>query len=157
MAAKRVFVSISSKSKHWAQAYNSAESAVNVALDLIKQRGLVPQDVDTPRLLIEDKFGSRTHIVFDILHDSYRSETAHLPDEGHLPVIAVWLGTRESVQTATQGLRNKVNDEVRQWHTLMGAERNPPFFFDRSGGAFPIFMDPQAAAVELVHSHTNIQ
>lgn len=148
MAAKRAFVSVSMKSKHWAQACNSVTAAIDVALNLLKQQGLVSQDVETPRLLVEERLGSRMHIVFDIHHDSYRPETAHLPSEGNLPVIAVWLGT-EKVQIATQGLCDKVNDEVRQWHTLVGAKRTPPFFFDRSGGAFPTFMKPQAAATEL--------
>ncbi len=143
MTAKRIFVSISSKSQHWPQSCESAKAAIDIALDLVKRQGLVPRDNEmSPRLLIEDKWGSRTHIVFDVLHDTYRSETAHLPSEGNLPVIVVWLSTTETAQPATQGIENRVNDEVRQWHTLTDAGGVPPFVFDRSGGAYPIFTNP---------------
>ncbi|KAI0459905.1 hypothetical protein F5B21DRAFT_499051 [Xylaria acuta] len=79
----------------------------------------------SPRLIVEDKWGSRTHIVFDVHHDSYNSKTAHLPSEGDLSVIAVWLSAAETVQLATQGIRERVNDEV-----LKHAIRSTPYNVD---------------------------
>lgn len=144
MVATRIFVSISQKSQHWSQVCESVENAVTIALDLVKQKGFVAHNVDTPRLLVEDKLGSRIHVVFDVDHDTYRPEVAHLPGQGNLPVIAVWFSKIDSAQLAPQGIRDKVNSEVRQWHTLKDANATPPFVFDRSKGACPTF---------VIHNH----
>ncbi|KAJ0100751.1 hypothetical protein J7T55_004262 [Diaporthe amygdali] len=142
MAARRVFLSVSAKSSHWPQVCESAEEAVRIAVELIKKENIITQ-WGVPRLLVEERWGSRTHIVFDILHDTYSSQEAHLPGHGNLPVIAVWLSKKEVVQTASEGIQKKVNDEVWEVHRLSGKGSEPPFFIDHSGGKVPIFMNPR--------------
>lgn len=143
MAARRIFLSVSAKSSHWPQVCESAEEAVRIAMELIEHEdSIIPQWRD-PKLLAEERWDSRTHIVFDILHDSYKSEEAHLPGHGDLPVIAVWLSKKQVVQTASEGIRNKVNNEVQEIHRLFGEGSQPPFFIDHSGGKVPVFMNPR--------------
>jgi len=142
MAARRIFLSISSKSSHWAQIRESPEEAVRIAVELIKKENIISQWGE-PKLLVEERWNQRTDIVFDILHDDYKSEEAHLPGHGNLPVILVWLSKNEAVQVATLGIQNKVNDEVRETHRLSGDGGEPPFFIDHSNGKVPLFMNPR--------------
>ncbi|KAH8762064.1 hypothetical protein F5883DRAFT_561656 [Diaporthe sp. PMI_573] len=142
MAARRILISISSKSSHWGQIRESPEEAIRIAEDLIKKENIISQWGE-PKLLVEERWGRRTHIVFDILHNDYRPEEAHLPGHGNLPVIAVWLSNTEAVQTATMGIQKKVNSEVREVHRLFGYGSEPPFFIDHSDGKVPLFMDPR--------------
>lgn len=143
MAARRVFLSVSAKSSHWPQVCESAEEAVRIAVELIRQEENMISQWGDPRLLVEERWGSRIHIVFDILHDTYNSQEAHLPGHGNLPVIAVWLSKKEVAQTASEGIQKKVNDEVREIHRLFGEGSEPPFFIDHSGGKVPVFMNPR--------------
>lgn len=158
MDARRIFVSFSSKSAHWpqtsepqiseaqisgAQISESAKVAVDIAMDLIKkEEGIIPRTGE-PKILVEERWGSRTHIVFDLLHDTYNPEDAHLPGHGDLPVIAVWLSGKEAVQVATPGLQTKVNHEIRDTHRKFGEGSKPPFFIDHSGGKVPMFVNPR--------------
>ncbi|KAH8761627.1 hypothetical protein F5883DRAFT_562595 [Diaporthe sp. PMI_573] len=142
MEARRILISISSKSSHWGQVRESPEEAIRIAADLIKKQNIIPQWWE-PKLLVEERWGQRTHIVFDILHSDYRPEEAHLPGHGNLPVITVSLSKTEAVQAATMGIQDKVNSKVREVHRLFGDGSEPPFFIDHSDGKVPLFMNPR--------------
>lgn len=146
MAARRVFVSISPRSRYWSQVCESAEAVLYIALALIKENKLLPDSVDTQdaKLLVEERWGLRTHIVFDICHDDYNSETAHLSSSDRLPVIAVWLSAKESAQIATKGIKIKVNEETREFHRLHPIGVQPPFIVDHTNGKVPCFANPRA-------------
>lgn len=143
MNARRVLVSVSTKSAHWSQIDTSPQDAVDISMDLIKQKKDLIPELGEPRLLVVEKWGSRTHIVFDLLHDTYNSDNAHLPDQGNLPVIAVWLSGQEVAQVATEGVKNRVNDEVRDMHRRFGDGGKPPFYVDHSDGKVPVFVNPR--------------
>ena len=142
--AKRIFVSISTKSRYWSQACESTEAVIEIALALAKQTNLVEPDTRDVKWIVEEKWGSRTHIVFDVLHDTYDSKTAHLPGHNNLPVISVFLSREESVQTANQLLRNRVNEEVRETHRVHPAGIEPPFIVDHTNGNVPRYGCPRS-------------
>ncbi|KAL2186856.1 hypothetical protein L209DRAFT_763897 [Thermothelomyces heterothallicus CBS 203.75] len=136
MAASRlrIFVSISPKSRFWSLACQSAQALVDLALGLVKKNGLVePDDECDPRFLVEERWGPRTHIVFDINHRDYDSNTAHLPGQiNNLPVVIVFLSRTESVQTTSKLLEDKINSE-------------PPFIVDHTEGKIPCYPNPRSA------------
>lgn len=152
MDARRVFVSISSKSAHWLRISESTEEAIGIAVNLIKDKNIVPRMGDA-KLLVEERWGSRTHVVFDMLHDAYNPETAHLPGHGNIPVIAVWLSGTEAIQVATKGLTEQVNDEVRDAHRKFGDGSKPPFFIDHSDGKVPLFVNPRTVNSDSEDKH----
>lgn len=157
MTATRVLVVLSSGSPYWpepgsepeileaqiseAQISDSTKAAIDAAMELIKGE-MVPQ-LGEPKILLEERWGSRTYIVFDLFHETYDPEVAHLAGYGNLPVIVVWLGVREVVQVVTEGIRNKVNEEVRDTHRQFGIGGKPPFFVDHTGGKVPLFINPR--------------
>lgn len=148
MAARRIFVSVSTKSAHWSSISESANVAVGIAMDLVRQKEDVVLPSGEPKILIEEKWGSRTHIVFDIFHDTYDPEEAHLHGRGDLPVIAVSLSGNEVVQVAVPAMRKKVNDEVREIHRLSGGGSRPPFIVDHSDGKIPFFCKPSGSLMD---------
>lgn len=79
MNPRRFFVSVSAKSRHWSQTCESAQAVIEIALALARENNLVDLDTGDPKLLIEERWSSRTHFVFEIHHDTYDSERAHLP------------------------------------------------------------------------------
>ncbi len=147
VVAQRIFVSISPKSQFWPLGGESAAAIVNIALDLAKKHNLVDPEAQGPRLLVEERWGPRTHIVFDLNHDGYDSETAHLPGRNHLPVVIVFLSANESAQAASKLLEDRVNQEVREIHGSHTAGVQPPFIVDHTEGKIPCYPSPRAACV----------
>lgn len=80
-----MFVSVSSKSAYWCRLNKSAEVAINIAVD--PTQDIIPR-LSEPKLLVE-RWGSRTHIVFDFHHDGYSLEDADLAGHGDLLFIIV--------------------------------------------------------------------
>ncbi|KAK4097011.1 hypothetical protein N658DRAFT_489537 [Parathielavia hyrcaniae] len=150
MTARRIFVSISPKSPFWFLACESAEALVDLALGLVKKKGLVePDDECDPRFLVEERWGLRTHIVFDINHRDYDSNTAHLPRQiNNLPVAIVSLNRTESVQTASKLLEDKINSEVRKIHGAHAVGIEPPFIVDHTEGKIPCYPNPRSALAQ---------
>lgn len=133
VAARRIFVSISRKSRFWPLAGESVTTIVDTALNLAKKHRLVEPEARDPRLLVEERWGPRTHIVFDLHHNDYDSNTAHLPGR-NLPVIIVFLSTTESAQAASKLLEDRINQEVRDIHGSHTAGVQPPFIVDHTSG-----------------------
>jgi hypothetical protein len=147
VVAQRVFVSISPKSQFWPLAGDSAAAIVGIALDLAKKHGLVEPEAHDPRLLVEERWGPRTHIVFDLHHDDYDADTAHLPGHNHLPVVVVFLSASESAQAASKLLEDRVNREVGEIHGSHTAGVQPPFIVDHTGGKIPCYPSPRAVCI----------
>ena len=145
MAARRFFVMISTTSQHWSQACDSTEVAIDIALQLAKEKNLVNQDLQSPKLIAVEKWVARTHIVFDVLHHAYDSKTAHLPNESRLPVIQVTLSRIDSVQSATEGIEKRINAEVQETHRLHPEGMEPPFIIDHTNGSVPCYKRPRAS------------
>lgn len=123
---------------------------MQTALSLIKRksRSLLPSTAEmeaSGKILVVERWGPFTHIVFDIFHADYDSETAHHLGQlqNELPVIYTWLSDGETVQNATKGIAHKVNEGVRQMHGDHTAGVQPPFFVDHSDGKVPLFWNPR--------------
>ncbi|CAN8097995.1 unnamed protein product [Discula destructiva] len=142
MAATRIFVSVSSQSQYWIQGSQAAETIGEVALGILKKNGLLPH-VTTPKFIAEEKFITRMHFIFDIFNDDYQPENGHLPGQGELPVLRVWLSKGEGANTASVHIRRMVNERVREMHDLTGIGSLPPFFIDHSTGQTPTFWHPR--------------
>lgn len=149
-AAKRVVIIVSKRSPHWLKAWASAEEMVTIALRLMQEQQLIPPGVQdhpsTIRVLAKERWDLRTFIVFDIFHDTYNPDTAHLPGQNDLPVISVFLGKNESVTVAGPQLMNKVNGDIRAIHNATGPGSRPPFVVDHSEGKVPFYPNPRTLA-----------
>lgn len=142
MAATRVFVSVSSRSQYWTRAIETAEGIGEVALDILENNDLLPQRT-APKFIAEEKFATRTHLVFDIFHDDYQPENGHLPGQDELPVLHVQLGKKENASIPGAAIQRQVNSRIRELHDLTGIGSVPPFFVDYSSGQTPTFWNPR--------------
>lgn len=130
MASRRVFVGVSSRSPYWAQASQAPETIGEVALDILDKNDLLPRG-SARRFMVEEKFTTRTHLVFDVSHDDYR------------PEIHVRLSKGEGADAASAHVQRVVNDRVREIHDLTGTGSVPPFLIDHSNGQTPTFWNPR--------------
>ncbi|KAI3390273.1 hypothetical protein diail_10671 [Diaporthe ilicicola] len=142
MAATRIFVSVSSRSQYWIQASQAAETISEVALNILEKNGLLPHST-APKFIAEERFTTRTHLIFDIFYDDYLPENGHLPGQGELPVLHIWLSKGQGADTASNQIQRMVNDRVREIHDLTGTGSVPPFFIDHSNGQTPTFWHPR--------------
>ncbi|KAI0839344.1 hypothetical protein F5Y06DRAFT_20075 [Hypoxylon sp. FL0890] len=142
--ATRIFVSVSSTSSHFEKAWDSPEIIIQFALDLIKRCNLVSYEKPpNPQFLAKERW-HRIHIVFDIFNDKYDSTTAHLPNQNDLPVIAVYLGgNSNSANIALKGIKDQVNEEIRNLHDWNGHGSQPPFAVDHANGNVPTYPNPR--------------
>lgn len=139
----RVFASVSSRSPLFPIAWEDPQSVVQDALKLVIQQGLNPANTSS-RLLAVERW-SRVHIVFDLGHDDYKPEAAHLLGQNDLPVLAVDF-SRDGTNTAraaSTGLQDEVNKQIREIHDLTGFGSQPPFFIDHANGSVPTFPHPR--------------
>lgn len=150
-AERRIFVSVSRKSPHFTAAWEDSQTVVHAAIDVLKETNSIPDATLAalnPRLLVVERW-SRIHLVFDILHEAYKPENAHLPNQYDIPTIAVFLFSQKdktSVRHATAAgskLREEVNEQVRIFHNLTGLGSQPPFFVDHANGNVPHFRNPR--------------
>lgn len=144
--AKRVFVSVSSRSPLFHAAWKDPQSVMQGALDLIIQQGLNPTDT-SPRLLAVERW-NRIHLVFDLGHNTYEPETEHLPGQNDLVVLAVYLGgnghvSTQAVTAASTSLQDEVNKQIRELHDWTGIGSQPPFIIDHANGEVPNFPHPR--------------
>ncbi|KAJ0158284.1 hypothetical protein CTA2_11936 [Colletotrichum tanaceti] len=147
---RRVVVAVSRKSPHWAKAWASGEEMVALALRLMEEKhlippGLTPDDPCAVKLLATERWDIRTYVVFDVFHDTYDPDTAHLPGENDLPVISVFLGRTESAGIAGRPMANKVNSDVRALHNSTGPDSRLSFFVDHADGKVPFYPNPRTS------------
>lgn len=142
-AAKRVLILVSRKSPHWVTAWDSNEELVTIALTILEEKGFIPPDAEnshsTVRFLAKERWDLRTFIVFDIFHDTYNPDTAHLAGQDNLPVILVSFGKKETASIAGTPMRNKVNSDIRALHNSTGPGSRPPFAVDHANGQVPFY------------------
>ncbi|KAH8907722.1 hypothetical protein BR93DRAFT_562043 [Coniochaeta sp. PMI_546] len=153
-SAKRIFVSISSKSRHWSRAWDCSEEVIEAAVACLRENGTAGFDADMPiqpMLLVKERWSSHIlWIVFDILNTSYDPDSAHLPEKNDLPVIMVSFTGRDILSTS-QLIQDKVNKAVREAHDVHGVGSRPPFVIDHANGNIPTYRNPQTQ-VDLRHS-----
>lgn len=142
MIATRIFVIMSARSQYWNQACQAPGSIGKIALDNLRDQDLL--SVDTlPKFLAEEKFTTRTHLILDICHDTYRPEDGHLPGQDELPVLHLRLSKEEGVESASMNIQRAVNERVREIHDLTGEGSVPPFLIDHLNGQIPTFWHPR--------------
>ncbi|PNY21252.1 Uncharacterized protein TCAP_07250 [Tolypocladium capitatum] len=148
-ATKRVLVIVSQRSSHWDAAWTSPGEVVAVALSLAQQSGLLPQgvreDPSATRLLATEKWDRRIFIVFDVYHDTYNPDRAHLDGQDNLPVIEIYLSRKEIARVAGTPTANKVNRDIRAIHNATGPGSRPPFNVDHSEGKVPFYSNPRSS------------
>lgn len=100
--------------------------------------------------LAKERWDSRIFIVFDVFHDTYDPDTAHLPGHGDLPVISVCFDRKESASIAGTPMKNQVNVDIRALHNSTGIGSKPPFEVDHANGKVPFYPNPRTS---LAASH----
>jgi hypothetical protein len=138
----RIFVSISPKSSLHDAAWESPDTIIQAALDLVRKHDLVA-GAPAPRLLAKERW-HRIHIVFDIFNDDYEPDKAHLSGQNDLPVIAVYLSDQERAGIANNALAKRVNEEIRNFHDWTGIGSQAPFTIDHANGNIPTYPNPRS-------------
>jgi len=144
--ARRVFISVGSKSSYLSRAYDQPIEMITLSLELLKERMGFSADYDRDVLYVaRERSGIRTHIVFDIFNVGYDSSTAHIEGENDLPVISIFFtrGEEVTVDEAAMPVANSVNKEIRDIHDLEGIRSKPPFSIDRADGKIPTYTHPR--------------
>ncbi|KAJ2904909.1 hypothetical protein MKZ38_006950 [Zalerion maritima] len=145
-AVKRVFVSVSPKSRHWPKAWESSEEMIEVALAKIKENDPTALSagggVLNPTFLVKERWTSQIWIVFDIFNDTYDPGDAHLPGRNDLQVIIVALSERDVVTVASKLIEDRVNKSVQQVHDSHGVGSRPLFTVDHANGNIPSYPNP---------------
>jgi len=156
-AARRVLIVVSRKSRHWLKAWTSSEELITIALGVLQQDELISSDAQSDssviKLLATERWDLRTFIVFDIFHDTYDPDTAHLPGHNDLPVISVFLGRHEKASIAGKPMENKVNNDIRALHDATGLGSRPPFIVDHAEGKVPFYSNPRTCIRSHEESH----
>ncbi len=148
----RVVVHASTKGQHWTKAWESPEDVIEIALGLVKESGLAPPDSHKPlpRFLVKERYNTRIFVVFDIFHDLYDPDTAHI-DLTNLPVILVYLGKTQNVRSVGSAMCNVINKLVRDVHDDTGLGSRPPFSVDHMDGNIPRYCNPRIPKSKMVH------
>lgn len=144
--ALRVLIYASSKGQYREKAWDCPEAVIDHALQLLQKSDLdVPLDPANPAVplfLVKERMQARTWVVFDIFHDNYKPDTAHV-DFDEIPVIGVYLCSKESVSFLHSGMSKVVNAKVREIHDDTGLGSRPPFSVDRTDGKVPCYYNPR--------------
>ncbi|KAM4060968.1 hypothetical protein HRG_012927 [Hirsutella rhossiliensis] len=153
----RILVSVSSKSPCWPRAWAYPEEIIAVALSLVKEDNLISSDkYNDPSqclFLAKERWDGRVFIVFDVFHDAYNPDSAHLPGQNDLPVTLVHLSRRNKVNVAPTPVMRKLNRELEELHNSTGLESRPPFSVDHANGQHPTYDRPRTCII--LQSHTS--
>lgn len=147
--AKRVLIMVSRRSPQWEKAWAFPEELIVIALRLAQESGLLPpcvqEDSSATRFLAKERWDGRVFIVFDVYHDTYDPDRAHMHGQDDLPVIEVYLSRKEVARMAGKPTANKVNGDVRALHNATGLGSRPPFSVDHSQGKVPFYNNPRSS------------
>jgi hypothetical protein len=155
-AAKRVLIVVSRKSPHWIKAWTSSEELIVSAIEVMLEKQLIPSDTrddpSTITFLAKERWDWRTFVVFDMFHDAYDPDSAHLPGHNDLPVISAFFGQKVSASIAGRPMENKVNSDLRALHNVTGLGSRPPFVVDHADGKVPFYSNPRNAILVQANS-----
>lgn len=145
----RVFVTIKATSDHYSEAWMVPEYLVKLLLNALPlEASEKPHKAAAIRVLAVIRTNSKIRIAFDLFHNDYNSETAHLPGEGNLPVWQVVLNKKngnETIETlsASKPVQDIVNEEVRRIHRSNALHTQPPFKEDYANNNTPVSLNPR--------------
>ena len=93
--------------------------------------------------------------MFDVYHDNYDPDRAHMHGQDDLPVIEVYLSRKQIARTAGTPTANKDNRDVRALHNATGPGSRPPFSVDHSEGKVPFYNNPRSSeSYGVTHART---
>jgi hypothetical protein len=144
--AKRVLISIGSQSSYLPEAWDQPEKMIKITLVLLEKEMMLSPNYPADVLYVaRERWGPRTHIVFDIFNVAYDPDMAHIEGQNDLSVIAVFFTRKEDVTVSNAGMpvANHVNKEVRDIHDLTGPKSRPPFSIDHADGKIPSYPNPR--------------
>jgi hypothetical protein len=142
---KRVLISVGSKSSYLSEAWDQPEEMIQTSLRiLLEKKALSPSPADV-LYVAKERWGPRTHIVFDIFNHDYDPDVAHIEGRNDLPVITIFFtrGTDVVVSDAGMPVANAVNKGIRDIHDLEGLNSRPPFSTDHANGNVPTYPNPR--------------
>ena len=87
----------------------------------------------------------RTFIVFDIFHDTYNPDKAHLPGQDDLLVITVFFSQNKSASITGTPITNKVNNDIRALYNATSPGSRPPFIVDHADRRVPFYLNPRSS------------
>ncbi|KAI0532260.1 hypothetical protein GGR58DRAFT_507635 [Xylaria digitata] len=147
--ARRVLVIVPSRHSAWSTAWDKPEKVIEIALEVLKEKGLIPIDrceLSDARFIAKERWTAVTYLVFDIFHTAYDPVTAHIAGRNDLPLLAVWIGNHTAM-AATKGLEMQVNEDVREIHDNTGLGSQPPFDIDHLNGSGPTYSRPRTVII----------
>lgn len=147
----RVFLHVSSKSDYYSKAWDEIKSNENSKVVSAAVQALIDGHiVDSgdegiqPRVMAVNRWPRFIHIVFDLFYDTYDAKTGDQLEKNTLPVHQLLFTKKDGKESClcsavTDGIRQKVNHEIMNFHILNGYDKEPPFFEDHTNGNVPIY------------------
>lgn len=138
----RALCNVSRDSPHWSDAWEAADRVSDLALEAIREAQIFPTGSvgDELRVVVKQRWSSRTLVVVDIGHTGYDAAKGHLPEHNLLPVCIVHFGKRSMVaRLASKGEEESVNTETAAAHNKHGHGREPPLEEDHLDGKYPVY------------------
>lgn len=123
-------------------AWETPEPAVLQALDLLKKKKYLEADQEPQYRLLAVERWQRIFIVFDLFHDQYDPDKAHLEGQSDLDVVVVSL-RGNTITVANDAIKAKVNENIRNFHDWHGIGSRPPFMVDHANGHVPTYPLPR--------------
>lgn len=150
--ATRVLVKVSrrSPSPSYDDAWKFPEKIIHAAVNLMRECHFLPPDsAPNPLFVAKDRWSNATRIVFDLFHDTYNPDDAHLPGQNDLPVIVVYFTSKgkanpQSIQKAKAGVEVEVNKTIRDLYDMNGFGSRPPFAEDHTNGNVPTYFNSRS-------------
>ncbi|KAI6350993.1 hypothetical protein MCOR25_010226 [Pyricularia grisea] len=139
----RVAVAVSSKSPHWTTAWEHPDEIIQMATKYLREKDIIKTDDSTPFFLAKERYATRIMLVFDLFHESYDSESAHVAEQNKLSVSMVSLSTEIVLVNTTRYIQDEVNESIRLLHDLHGFGSRPPFTVDHAHGNIPTYPNPR--------------
>jgi len=134
----RVTILVRKRSPLWQPTLVSSGPIIEEALSALHVKPSEAQH----KFLVNEKWPFLNIFVFDIYHKSYRSASAHIPEQ--LSVLTVDCRDKGiTVSIAGSFRRHEVNARVAQHHNLNGWEGEPPFFADYTLSTPVSYLDPR--------------
>ncbi|KAI7909243.1 hypothetical protein M0657_011141 [Pyricularia oryzae] len=138
----RICVAVHKKSPSWSKAWDSPNEIISMATEYLSQRNNLPTGL-TPLFLAKERWETRTMICFDLFHNDYEPESAHLAEKNQLPVTMIALATDLEIITTTKYIQVQVNQSIREFHDYYGLGSRPPFAVDHANGNIPTYRNPR--------------
>ena len=138
--------------KHWSVAWDSPEELVSAALQAAKDAKLITSTATAVEctLLAKQHWGTRIFAVFDLANEAYDPAAGHLTEHNDLAVLTIYYKRHRIVaQLATEGMRSKVNEDVRYLHDMNGWGSTPVFEEDHRDGKYPNYYNARS----LIHEN----